>query len=187
MNKCRYSLAAAALALLGINGCIFVDDDHGHHDDDGYGGPPQEPYYTTIDRDQVLSTDLGDGAGLFVEYTSGGTWSVWTSCDTLLTDHSCVWEVSIVSQAAIDTVDAYGLEPNDEVARIADATNRLAFFAETTFDSDEIVFTTEPGALVSIVAWLDGYDAPGYLVWFGNGEVRPGAPRSPVVFQPDAP
>jgi hypothetical protein len=34
---------------------------------------------------------------------------------------------------------------------------------------------------------LDGYVAPEFFVWYGNGYVHDGASGSPVVFQPDAP
>ena len=72
-------LGVGLLSAVAVNACvIWPEDDH----DDHYVEP--DPYieptvYTTIDADHVLDTDLGLGAGLFVEYGTGGRWTLWTS------------------------------------------------------------------------------------------------------------
>jgi len=169
----------AGVALTAGSGCLFVGGDDGDT-----VVTSNDPYYTTIDRDHVLTTDLGEGAGLFVEYANAGVWTLWTSCDSNLTDHGCAWHAEVFADAALGTPEAFYLEGNDHIHTHEAG---LSFYAETSYDMDMMVFTTEPGALVEIDVTLDGYLAPGYLVWFGNDVVHDGAPRSPVAFQPDAP
>lgn len=181
-------LAAVALAA----GCIITaEDDDGHHhdDDDGHGPgpnePPEDPYYATIDRGATLTTDLGYGAGMFVEYAEGGQWTLWASCDSYVSDASCFWRADvIVHDALIDTFDGVGLEDGDYLAHDG---SYLSLDWITSYESDALTFTTAPGALVEVYVYLDGISAPGYFVWYGNDDVQDGAPVNPVVFQPDAP
>jgi hypothetical protein len=183
--------AGMALAMLGP-GCIV------HHDDDGcygcYDPPIDEPYLATIDADHSLSTELGWGAGLFVEYYRGGLWNVWTSCDTERDGYYCYWDIYVTSYGYVDSVAPYDLEPGDEVYQY-DASSLDLHFA-TGYFSDGVEFFTAPGELVEITAYLDGYyeGTHQYFVWFGNGVLHsahpddaPGAPRQPVTFLPDTP
>lgn len=169
----------ALLALVGGSGC--------------YGGDPrhdlllveEEPFYATVDADRTLTTPLGEGAGLFVEYARGGRWTFWTSCDTGVTGLVCGFELTAYPRGGIVAVDGIDLEPGDVVDVAGDGT--LRWTTTTALDSDAIEVVAAPGALLDLELRLDGVIDPSYLVWFGNGVVRHGAPRSPVVFQPDAP
>ncbi len=173
------SLLSAVLGMLGASGC-FVEGGH----DDGHV-VRDTAYYTAISSDETLSTELGSGAGLFVEYARGGVWRLWTSCDTALTGHGCAFQIDVASFGRIDAVDGIELEPYDHVDVFKDGT--LSFYAETDYDSDAIEIFAAPGALLEVAVALDGVVDPSYVVWVGHGSVNEGAPSSPVVFQPDAP
>ena len=179
--KPPFHVIGSCLAVLALasSGCIIVDEDPDFIVHDG------DAAYVTIDADQQLTTDLGYGAGLFVEYYRGGQWTLWTSCDTELSGYSCDWEVNVTSYAPIEGVETYALEGYDRVDLYG--AYGLTFYADTAYDMDLVDFYTEPGELVEIEVVLDGLLAPEYLVWFGNGAVQSGLTRSPVVFQPDAP
>ena len=171
---------ASVLSAFLANGCVIVaDDDDGHYDE-----PVSEPYFATIDRGQVLTTDLGVGAGMFVEYAEGGKWTIWGSCDTELSGLTCLWDVYVRAQGPISGLEARNLESEDVTEFTSDSS--LVLLTATTEGSDGISFTTDPGALIRLEVYLDGYEAPDYLVWF-NEDIRNGAPYMPVVFQPDAP
>ena len=175
-----------AIGALAASGCILVEDDY--YDDPYYDGSyvgVSDVVFTTIDADHVLDTDLGEGAGLFVEYSSGGTWLLWTSCDTFVTGNSCAWDVSVRSNAAIDALAESDLEPYDRVDVLS--SNAFNFYSETYTHSDAVEFSTLPGEDVEIDVILDGARANNYLVWFGDGYVHPGAIGGPVVFQPNVP
>jgi hypothetical protein len=175
-------VAAAAFA----SGCVVhVDDDGHHHDDDGGPPPASDPYFATVDRNEVLSTDLGEGAGLFVEYAEGGRWTLWTSCDTALSGRACLWDVYVSGQEPIDGLEGLDVEADDDFGY--SGSKSMVFYANTTLGSDAVTFETDPGSLIRLEVYLDGLSAPDYLVWMGNGTVNNGAPRLPVVFQPDAP
>jgi len=205
--KMRMLSTAVALATLSLGlmstGCdVEIDDDDGYYDDDdgrigaGAGvnnGAGSDAFYATVDRGVVLSTDLGEGAGVFVEYSEGGVWTVWTSCDSLQSDLSCLWDIHVSTQAPL-ALDADGnllVEVNDgereqDVVEVYSDYD-LSFYTETSYGSDAMTFVTEPKALVEFEIVLDGFTDPTFLRWSFNGEVQPGAPYGPVVLQPDAP
>lgn len=174
----RRLFVGAWLALCGLvlasSGCLLVSD-HAH----------DSAVYTTIDADHVLDTVPGEGAALFVEYRSGGTWRLWTTCDTLVSGHSCDFEAHLTASSSIGLVDEIGLEFVDEV-RVFEP-NALSFYAHTTTQTDAVEFTTAPGAAIEVELLLDGYVAPSYFVWFAAGVVHDGAHGSPVVFEPNTP
>ncbi|MBM4357355.1 MAG: hypothetical protein FJ096_04520 [Deltaproteobacteria bacterium] len=172
-----HGFAAVALALAGT-GCGVHHDD----DEDRRGG---ERFYATIDADEVMTTNLGDGAALFVEYRRGGTWRFWTSCDTRTTGYPCKFYLKVYPYGGIGAVSEQELEDNDDVD--IDDDGVLVFDGQTALDSDAIELVSKPKALLELALDLDGAAAPSYLAWVGNGTVYQGAPRLPVVLQPDAP
>ncbi len=185
MNATKLPILAIALfCTYAAPACVIVSDDDDHHQPP----PPvaDQPYYTTIDADFVLDTNLGEGAGMFVEYGVGGRWNLWTSCDTLITGSLCIWDVRVTAlSGGIYDLLEFDTEDYDYTEYLRD--NSLVFYAETGSDSDAVEFYTEPGTLLEVELALDGWVAPEYLVWYGNDTVHNGAPRSPVVFQPDQP
>jgi hypothetical protein len=172
-----------ALALGGA-GCLFIDDrgPSGYYGDDYYY---DDPVYVTIDTDEVLSTDLGEGAGLFVEYRSGGTWRLWTTCDTYVTGYACAFDVYAIAGSSVRNIVADDLEDYDYVDLTG--SDSFAFYAETGSDYDAIEFETAAGASLQVELQLDGYVEPGYIFWIGDGRVHEGAPGSPVIFDPSDP
>src|SRR5689334_23022928 len=59
----------------------------------GSTGSPS-PMLVEIDTDQTMTADPGQGVGVFVEYSKGGHWHVWWTCDTAKTRQSCEFSVS---------------------------------------------------------------------------------------------
>ena len=169
---------AAGLAL---SGCLIVDDDHPPDDDHYY--EYTEPFYTTIDADQTLGTTLGQGAGFFVEYYTGGTWYLWTSCDTDVTGHSCNFLAHLAASSTIRNLTGIELESYDGFEVSGPRT--LTFSANTASQIDGVQFETDPGESLELEIYLDDYLSPGYIFWFGNGQLNEGAPYSPVVFEPN--
>ncbi|RLB52282.1 MAG: hypothetical protein DRI90_22320, partial [Deltaproteobacteria bacterium] len=151
---------AVAAGSLVSTGCHYNDDYY----DDYYNDPYYDEYYTTVDADYVLETDLGYGAGVFVEYSIGGLWYLWTSCDTSLDGGHCAYDVHVIAHSPIDFVAGYDLEGWDNVDQYA--ADAFSFYADTAYYSDAVEFSTNPGALVEIELVLDGYVAPEFFVWY---------------------
>jgi hypothetical protein len=174
-----------ALGLV-AGGCIIVDDDgyygpHYNYDPDAYDAP----VWVTIDADEVLDTTLGEGAGVFVEYASGGTWRIWTACDTNLSGADCLFDIYATASSSLGGVVTEDLEAYDQV----DITgpDRLVFYTTTGSYYDSIQFETEPGAWLEVAVLLDGFVEPQFLFWVSDGRVRQGGGGSPVIFEPSEP
>ena len=128
---------------------------------------------------------LGEGAGVFVEYLTGGQWRIWTSCDTAVSGTGCQFEIRAVAGGRIDGVTAFDTELDDAVELYGADT--AVFLAYTEMASDEVEILTEAGDSLMLEVVLDGIVAPEYLVWYGSGYKHTGAATSPVVFEPDRP
>ncbi|WP_438028381.1 hypothetical protein [Sorangium sp. So ce233] len=191
-------LVAASLAL---SGCIVVDEDgrdhhHDHHDDwdDGDGGdstppppPTNNPMRVSIDTDALLSSEPGEGVGIFVEYAAGGTWTLWTTCDTNQSQVACSFDLyaSVDTSSELFDIEGIDIEKTD-ATRLVD--EGVAYFhAETGSDIDAMAFTTTEGAVVRLEAYLDGAQEPRYVYWFGDGILHEGAPTNPLDFEPTVP
>jgi hypothetical protein len=176
-------------ASLGLGGCVFVDDR-----DDGMGGyappPPQsnvEPMLVSIDADATITAEPGEGVGLFVEYAAGGTWRIWSTCDTNYSNVACVFDVAASVDDASELTDVFGedLDGHDEIGFIDFASAYM--HAEVSSDIDGMKLITTPGAILRVETYLDGVPQPRFVYWFGDGVLHTGAPTNPVDFEPSAP
>ncbi|MBI4705149.1 MAG: hypothetical protein HY744_28920 [Deltaproteobacteria bacterium] len=163
------------------SGCVIISSPE---EGDGYVYPAGA-VHQTIDAGAVMSTELGEGVGLFVEYASGGRWTVWTSCDTALAHESCYFDVYVTASSVIGKPVGVDLEEGDHIDRHDQAA--ISLHVDTDWDSDEMRFDTAPGAVVELELVLDGDVLPEYIYWVGGGVMHYGAPTSPVLFEPDVP
>ncbi|WP_437679934.1 hypothetical protein [Sorangium sp. So ce131] len=197
-----FLLAAAPVAL---GGCIVVDGDgrhdRGHHGDvyhddhndqdgatdDGSQEPSEDPLRVAIDTDAVVESEPGEGVGIFVEYAAGGTWTLWTTCDTNTSKVVCSFDLYASVDTSSELLDITGVElEKTDATRLAD--EGIAYLhAETGADVDAMTFTTTEGAVVRLEAYLDGELQPRFVYWFGNGVLHEGAPSNPLDFEPTSP
>ncbi len=200
LRKSRDSRLLAVGATLGAlvlasSGCVIIDDpyyDDGYYDNTyGHGaGSGCELYYggrvhETLDTDEIMDVEPGQGAGLMVEYLAGGTWQLWTTCDTDYTGLSCNFDVEVVTSAPIESVSNVVLEGYERVDITGDY--QLFFDASTGVDYDQVTFDTTPGASIDVELVLDGCVEPQYIYWVRNNQVLHGGVGSPIAFTPDIP
>lgn len=187
-------LTAAAVAAMTTSGCIFHDDDDHHYDDDGHHDneppfePTPDPTLLTIDTDQIIEAEPGEGAGVFIEYATGGFWRVWTTCDTNYSGQSCQFDVcaAIVNGSSeIRAADGEELEGSDRIELLSDGWTCL--LTDTDADTDGMLFETVPGVAVRFEVALDGFFESRYVYWVGDGVLHTGAPTNPVDFVPTTP
>jgi hypothetical protein len=173
----------------------FVACGYGDHAHDGNGcyGPGNGSYAASttveqanIDTDQALDVDPGAGAGAFIEYDTGGTYHINTSCD-VAQGNPCYWDILVtpLNCAAIQNVAAVDLESDDSVS--VEAGNQAHLVAYTDQDFDGFTLQTDPGAGIELDALLDNGAANRYLFWVGDGALHTGAPSNPVDLLPSSP
>ena len=140
----------------------------------------------TIDADELLDVEAGVGAGAFIEYDTGGTYHVTTSCDA---DNGgdCFWDIIVrpLDGAPLISASAVDLEEDDSLSFGAD--DQLRLVANTGRDFDGFTIQTEPGAALEVDALLDNACGNRYLFWVGDGALHSGAPSNPIDLVPSAP
>jgi hypothetical protein len=184
------SLASLLLSLPLFAACGYGDHEHRGYYDNGNGYVAPSPQSTTIeqatiDTDQALDVMPGQGAGTFIEYDSGGTYHVTTSCDSV-NGNSCSWDLLLtpLDGAPVTGVAPVDLESDDSVS--VGSGNQVHFIAHTSSDFDGITLQTTPGAGIELDALLDNGDANRYLFWVGDGALHSGAPSNPIDLVPSA-
>lgn len=146
------------------------------------------PSQSTIDTDAQLVVDAGVGAGVFIEYATGGHYHLRTSCDTTRSNTSCHWDVIITPEdgATITNTATENLEANDSFHVYPDqsATVSYQLTTVTTTELDGVTFDVDPGAAISVDAFLDDTCALPFFFWQGGGAVHEGSPSNPLQLTP---
>ena len=141
----------------------------------------------SIENDVLLDVEPGLGAGLYVEYYTGGDWYVFTTCDTARSGFGCDFNVSIEvpSGRGIFGVGGDDLEfAEDDVSSGFDS----LYLSTRTFDDyDGVHFSTDAGTTLRLDFDLDGLTQPEVLFWNSKGRIRSDAPTLPLDLKPEAP
>jgi hypothetical protein len=181
----------ACAGITALTGCIIVDD---NYDDDRTtvidNGPTtiDEPMLVNIDSDVALDAKPGDGVGVFVEYYAGGTYRIWTTCDTNFSGATCPFDIftSVDTSSSIIAITEENLEKFDSIT-VQQTQGTVDLHFETDSDYDAIEIDVTPGAILRVEALIDGTSDPRFVYWFGNGVLHEGAPTSPVDLSPSKP
>lgn len=182
-----------ALACAALAGCDSDSNDPPIYDQPVALTPDtgQAPVSADIVKGAAIDSDPGGGAGVFVEYEGSGGWHVWTTCDTPTSGTACEYTIFTATSGSITfdrfdgAVGAYdGAGPYSPGVLEADF--------ETTSEIDGFRFHADPGATVTVTAWLDGAAEPRALYWYGtdgsgNQVLHQGAPTDPIALTPDVP
>jgi hypothetical protein len=149
---------------------------------------------SAIDTDAQIDIDAGQGAGIFIEYQSGGHYHVRTSCDTTLSNSPCHWDVIVDPQSGttISNVAGENLEGSDSVHTYPPPLNEpnaspsYQLTTETTTEIDGFTFDIDPGASITVDALLDGACAVPFFFWIGDGALHQGSPSNPLTLVPSS-
>ncbi len=149
---------------------------------------------SNIDTDRMIDVDAGQGAGLFLEYASGGHYHLRVACDTARSNTSCHWDIIIDPEAGKTISNATGenLSAADSLTTFPSPTDNTALTSyhlvtETTTEVDGMTFDVDPGAAVTVDAYLDGTCAPQFMFWVGDGALHQGASSNPLTVTPTSP
>jgi hypothetical protein len=174
------SSLACALTLVACSG------GEPHHNGDETPPPPEQVALYTIDTDQGMAQDPGNGAGVFVEYQSGGGWYVYVTCDSNRSGGTpCYWDIQVdLLGGSFAGLAAATLDSNDYLASEGPGPRLVA---ETTSEVDGFTFAADRGATVRFDVLLDGRAGNGYVLWVSGGAVNTGSATNPVDFKPSTP
>jgi hypothetical protein len=188
------SVALAALvACAGVagTGCVFSDGNGGDETTPVVvDTPPATIQQMTIDADATLQAKGGDGVGVFVEYTTGGHWHVFTACDVNQPTNPdklpCGFDVFASTLTAgssrLSNAQGESLEAQDVVSLGGDGTVHL--FTETGSGLNGMTFDADPGAVVELDVYLDNAEDPHFIYWVGDQVLHQGAPSDPLDLAP---
>lgn len=157
--------------------------------------PPASPspMLAVVDTDQVMHADPGQGVGIFTEYKAGGTWHVWWTCDTAKSSQGC--DVSLSATAAAGTITNLDSAELGGGLVTTPSPSRVEARVTTTTQVHGIVFSTEPGAVVTLEATVGGLkEGPGpnrsFFFFVQDGKINGGyggALTNPLQLQGNTP
>jgi hypothetical protein len=181
-------LVVGVASMLGA--CVVYEHDSRHEvPTEGVAGPPSggvsggvataspssgsaTPMLVEVDTDQTMNAAGGDGVGVFVEYGKGGHWHVWWTCDTLKTQQSCDFAVTLsVAAGQIGKLDASELAGGF----VASPTpSRIDAKSTTTTEVDGVRFDSDPGAVLTLQASVGGVVDGAYIFFVQAGKLNGG-------------
>ncbi len=130
------------------------------------------PLLVTVDTDQTMTAEPGDGVGVFVEYATGGKWTIWWTCDTKRTQQSCNFAIGATAQTGnIGDVDSSGVQGGEVTTPIP---SRVEVLVRTSTELHGITFTTTPGAVLTLEASVGGVKDGAFLFFVQDGKVNGG-------------
>lgn len=184
------TLALLTLSASLASGCIIERYERVRRDEAPQCTKPRASAATVwIEADEALTSAPGEGAGIFLEYESGGRWHAWVTCDTRLTGRSCKFDIfAQVINGTAGNIVGESLGPRGRVYHDCSDTVQLVVDPGTT--TAGMYFDAPPGAAVQFDVLLDGAPYPEIVYWYGRdrrgdvSEVRYGAPGNPISVVP---
>jgi hypothetical protein len=177
-------------SLLALSGLILGCEDDRHHSDTD-GSPDQglsaTPQKATIDTGTTLTAKGGDGVGVFVQYATGGHWTLTTACDTNTSGYDCGFDLfvsGLTRDTALSHAEGQSVEPGDFLEVLQDGTLHYQTYTSTGLDG--FTFDAPAGAAVELEMYLDGVAQPRFVYWYGDKVLHTGAPTDPIDFAPSA-
>ncbi len=189
--------AVATLAFLGAacvvrsersdNGGGFVGPSTtGGTTSDGADAASPTPILVEIDTGKTMSANPGEGVGVFTEYTAGGHWHVWWTCDTNKTGASCTFDIR-VSGTTMTNIAPEKLLAGDTAQSTP---TQIDLHTETKANVAGVTFDTAPGDIVQVEAQIGGVADPSFFFFVQDGKVNGGYAgklTNPLLFQGTSP
>jgi hypothetical protein len=199
------SVGFAMLGAASLLGCVADDSSSS----DGFSGPSggssggtggltgsptpsSQPMLVVVDPNEKMTAAAGEGVAVFVQYASGGHWTVWWTCDTDKTSQDCAFDnVITVSSGTIANAQSQFQDANDALDT---GSQRLEATTTTTTGIDQVTFDTPLVAgqapIITINAQMDAQWSGGFLFFVQNGRINgdyKGALTDPLMLEPKSP
>lgn len=186
MNRIAALLAPAFFSLLGT-GCLIETGDPAPLANSAEPAPqpaPSSPQVAVVDPDRTLTAKAGDGVGVFVEYRTGGTWTISWTCDTARSSQSCPFTIHVAGSELTLVDKSISKGTASATASAVDASS------ETDFTVDSMTFRGKPGGRILLDATVGGLHDGSYLFFVQDGKVNggyTGALSNPIYLEPKKP
>jgi hypothetical protein len=154
-------------------------------------GSSGTPILVVVDTNKTMTAAPGDGVGIFTEYSSGGHWYVWWTCDSSSPKGShqpCAFDVqATVQTGAISNAKPDNLSDLDALT-VDPKTVHLTTTTSTTVQG--VFFDTKPGASIVLRGTIGGVADPSFFFFVQDGVVNggfQGTLSNPLELQGSAP
>lgn len=204
MQPMNYSIPFLVLASM-ISACVYDDAPPRRlvHDPEPYSDPvatgsagaanssssaSSAPILAEVDPNQTMDVVGGDGVGVFIEYRTGGHWSVRWTCDTNITHQSC--DVSLSAEVAVGAVSNVDSTDLADGSVTSPSPSRIEVKSTTTTDVRGVYFDTDPGVAITLDAEVGGIKDGSFLFFVQDGKVNggyTGVLSNPIRLQGKAP
>jgi hypothetical protein len=150
------------------------------------GGGSSSPILVDVDANQVMKADAGSGVGVFTEYRTGGHWHVWWTCDTAVDqDSACNYDISVSAESG---GIANAVTEGPDAASVSwGGSNSIDLVVTTTIAVDGVAFDTDPGAIITLDAMLNGEQNGAFLFFVQRGKINggyQGTLSDPLMLEP---
>jgi hypothetical protein len=157
------------------------------------GGPQHAQPATVVakvDAGVTLTSAPGQGAGVNVEYQTGGHWHIWWTCDTNISGLNCNFYVDVIARTGnITNVAGDRLESTDQLT--TPSATEVTLNTGTSTGVDGVFFDTDPGATIDVLQQIGTVQDGSYFYWSQGGRVMgggvPGNVADPMGFVGSAP
>lgn len=143
-------------------------------------GHPVATSKAVLDSGRTLVAAPGDGAGVFVTYSTEGQWQVSWTCDTNLSHQPCAFDLRVY----VDGMTDLALAGSD--ARLTRTASGFTVQTTTSTTTDTASFRGTAGAPATIAVTINGANYPQFLFFVADGKVAT-APSLPIELTPSIP
>jgi len=184
----RYLVMGALTSALAL-ACVVEHDHYTSASGGGSGGsagtgngsgptgtcsttPSAQPLLADVDTGQTMKAQPGEGVGFFTEYSAGGHWHVWWTCDTNQTGGSCPMKIDV--SVASGTISNVTPDTAADTSAISMSSQKIEAVTTTTTGVDGMRFDTAPGAIITLGASVNGCYDGSFLFFVQSGKVNGG-------------
>ena len=133
------------------------------------------PILVDVDTDKIMDAQPGQGVGVFIEYSAGGHWYVWWTCDTLVNPQGpLTCDFRVRASVAAGAIKIFRIDAPE--GAVTSATNSTLLEARTTTGPEVhgMHFDTVPGAVLTLEAAIGEARDSKYFFFVQNGRVNGG-------------
>ena len=140
----------------------------------GSSGSSATPILVDIDTDKTMDAKPGEGVGVFSEYSAGGHWHIWWTCDTNVNTAGPLTCDFLVRASVAEGTITLKTDAPVGTTKLSASAQQLELATTTGAEIHGYTFDTDPGAVVTLEATIGGQHDGRYFFFVQNGVVNGG-------------